>query len=173
LFVHNVETILSEVGKRYGAKLAGWFIDDGMLYYPAPFEQITEAAKAGYPERLVSYNSWVLPRLTDFQDVYFGESFRGNDATPFGSNGIFTSGPQKGLFAQGMFVLDGPNWGIDKPNEVINEPVLSLAEAIALVKKASAHGQTLSFDILMYQDGSISQASLQVMSAVRKAIRGK
>lgn len=173
LFVRNVEAIFTEVGRRYGSAVAGWFIDDGMLYYPAPFEQITKAAKAGNRNRLVSYNSWILPRLTDFQDVYMGEGFRGNDATPLESNGIFPDGPQKGLFAQGMFVLDGPDWGINKPDEIINPPVLSPTAAITLVKNASSRGQTLSFDLLMYEDGSVSPASLEVLHALRKAIRGK
>ena len=33
--------VLTEVGQRYGPRLAGWFLDDGMLYYPAPFERLT------------------------------------------------------------------------------------------------------------------------------------
>ena len=172
-FVNNLCEVMTEVGQRYGPKVAGWFLDDGMLYYPAPFERITKALKAGSPNRLVSYNSWILPRLTEFQEVYTGEGFMGSDATSLGSDGIFPTGPQKGLFAHGMFVLDGPDWGINHPDTKINKPCRTSRQAVELVRKASARGQTLSFNLLMYEDGSVSPDSLEVIRAVRKAIRGK
>ena len=172
-FVNNLCDVMTEVGQRYGKQVSGWFLDDAMLYYPAPFERITKALKAGNPDRLVSYNSWVLPRLTEFQEVWMGEGFRGSDTTPLGGDGIFPSRPQKGLFAQGMFVLDGPGWGINHPETKINKPCLSPEQAAELVSKASAHGQTLSFNLLMYEDGSISPECMEVMRAVRRLIRGQ
>ena len=172
-FVNNLCEVLTEVSQRYGKKVSGWFLDDAMLYYPAPFERITRALKAGNPDRLVSYNPWVLPRLTEFQDVWMGEGFRGGDATPLGSDGIFASGHQKGLFAQGMFVLDGPDWGINHPDTKIKKPCVSPEQAVELVKRASARGQSLSFNLLMYEDGSVSPDSMEVMRAVRTAIRGR
>ena len=69
-FFENFCVITTEVGTRYGKKLAGWMIDDGMIYYPGPFEQMGKALKTGNPDRLISYNSWVLPRFTDFQDFF-------------------------------------------------------------------------------------------------------
>ena len=172
-FVNNLCEVMTEVGHRYGPKVAGWFLDDGMLFYPAPFERITKALKAGNPDRLVSYNSWILPRLTDFQEVYMGEGFLGSAETPVGGNGIFPAGPQKGLFAHGMFVLDGPDWGINHPDTRINQPAFSAEQAVGLVRRAAERGQTLSFNLLMYEDGSVSPASLDVLRAVRKAVRGK
>jgi hypothetical protein len=171
-FCDNLCEILNEAGTRYGPRLAGWMFDDGMLYYPAPFERIGAAAKAGNPARLVSYNPWVLPRLTDFQDFYFGEGFHGNTATAVGSAGIFTSGGQQGLLAHGSFPLDGPNWGVYKPETKITGPFFTPGDAVAMVRDASARGQALSFNLLMYEDGSVSPKSLDVMRAVRKAIRG-
>ena len=173
MFVNNLCDVMTEVGQHYGKKISGWFLDDGMLFYPAPFERITKALKAGNRDRLVSYNSWILPRLTEFQDVYMGEGFEGSAATPVGGDGIFPTGPQKGLFAHGMFILDGPDWGINHPETKINQPRFSADGAAGLVQRASARGQTLSFDLLMYEDGSVSPNSLEVMRAVRRAIRGK
>jgi len=172
-FVNNLCDVVTEVGQRYGRKVSGWFLDDGMLFYPAPFERITQALKAGNPDRLVSYNSWILPRLTEFQEVYMGEGFTGSAATPVGSDGIFPTGPQKGLFAHGMFVLDGPDWGINHPDTRIDQPAFSAEAAVGMVQQAAERGQSLSFNLLMYQDGSVSPASLAVLRAVRKAIRGK
>ena len=137
-FVNNFCDVMTEVGQRYGKKISGWFLDDGMLFYPAPFERITRALKAGNPDRLVSYNSWILPRLTEFQEVYMGEGFEGSAATPVGGDGIFPTGPQKGLFAHGMFILDGPDWGINHPETKINQPRFSADGAAGLVQRASA-----------------------------------
>jgi hypothetical protein len=168
-FVGNLRAILEEVGARYGHKLSGLFLDDGMLFYPAPFERITKAAKAGNPDRLVSYNAWVLPKRTDFQDVCFGEGFKGSDATQ--PDGIWRSGPQAGLFAHGMFILDGPNWGIDEANTVIRSPIPAEA-LVPTIKRAMQHGQALSLDMLMYEDGSVSPESLEVLKSLKKAVRG-
>jgi hypothetical protein len=172
-FLNNLCDVLTEVGQRYGKRVAGWFIDDGMLLYPAPFERITKAAKAGNPDRLVSYNSWLLPRLTEFQEVHMGEGFMGSEETPLAGDGIFQDGPKKGQYAHGMFVLDGPDWGIHKPDTKIQKPCLDPKQAVEAVQKASARGQALSFNLLMYEDGSVSPASLEVLRAVRQAIRGK
>jgi len=171
-FVNNLCAVLTEVGRRYGAKVAGWFFDDGMLFYPAPFERITRAAKAGYAARLVSYNSWVLPRLTDFQEVFMGEGFGGSAATAVDGDGIFPEGPQRGLFAHGMLILDGPDWGIFRPDTRISRPAFTPEQAVGLVSRAAERGQTLSFNLLMYEDGSVSPESLAVLRAVREAVRG-
>lgn len=168
-FTANLCSILEEAGMRYRLKLAGWFIDDGMALYPAPFERITQAAKAGNPARLVAYNPWLLPKLTDFQDVFFGESFRGSDDTP--PDGKFVGGPQAGLFAHGMFILDGPDWGIAKPDYRIRQPIPAEA-LIGTVRRAMDHGQALSLNVLMFEDGSVSPDSLAVLKQLRAAVRG-
>jgi len=97
------------MGNRYGTNLDGWFFDDGTMYYPAPFEQLGQAARAGNPNRLVSYNAWIASGFTDFQDVYFAEGDHGEVHTgsaPVGGNGVFTSGSQKGLLQQAMFMME-------------------------------------------------------------------
>ena len=58
--------------ERYGDRLAGWMSDDELIYYPAPYEQLGEAAKAGNKSRIISYNPWIQARGTDFQDIQFG-----------------------------------------------------------------------------------------------------
>jgi len=72
-----------------------------------------------------------------------------------------------------MIVLDGPDWGINGPDIKINPPAFPAEQAVGLVRRAAERGQTLSFNLLMYEDGSVSPASLEVLRAVRKAVRGK
>jgi hypothetical protein len=61
-FLDTWTAIITEVGQRYGEGLAGWFFDDGCVYYPLnpDFRKLTASAKAGNPARLVCYNPWVL-----------------------------------------------------------------------------------------------------------------
>ena len=162
--------VVSEIGTRYGNLLAGWFFDDGMIYYPAPFERMVKTAKAGCPQRLVSFNEWIFPVTTEFQDVQFGEGFEGDATTPVGGDGIYAHGPMKGQQAHGMIMVDGPDWGIWKPETVIS-PKLSTDEAVRIARHMAARGQVLSLNLNMYEDGTVAPQSRKVMEAVRKALR--
>ena len=174
-FFENFCAITTEVGSRYGKKLAGWMIDDGMIYYPGPFEQMGKALKTGNPDRLISYNSWVLPRFTDFQDFFMGEGNEGGNAGsgPKGGDGIIIKGPQEGLQGFACFVLDGPNWGIYQAETKINPPQFTRDQITALVNNALERKLALSFNLLMYEDGSVSLESLEMMKYVRTIVRGK
>jgi Alpha-L-fucosidase len=183
LFRKNWISIMTEVGERYGSRLAGLFIDEG--WYPSPFEEQDRALKAGYPGRIVSFNDWVRPRLTDFQDVEFGEAFNGlnngagqlfPDGPPVGGDGVYVEGPHKGLQAHGMFILDGagygPEWGIWRPDTSIAKPKFTSEQIVNMAKYAKAHRVALSFNLLMYEDGTVSPASLDAVKLFGKTIRG-
>ena len=61
--------IISQIGQQYGDQLAGfWFDDAAFTYYPfnAPWRRMTAAAKTGNANRVIAYNSWILPKLNDF-----------------------------------------------------------------------------------------------------------
>lgn len=183
LFRKNWVSIITEVGERYGSRLAGWFIDEG--WYPSPFEEQNRALKAGYAGRIVSFNDWVRPRLTDFEDVEFGEAFNGlnngagklfPDGPPPGGDGIYVEGPHKGLQAHGMFILDGagygPEWGIWRPDTSIAKPRFTSEQIVDMAKYAKAHHVALSFNLLMYEDGTVSPASLDAVKLFGKTVRG-
>ncbi len=156
LFRKNWIAIITEVGERYGSRLAGWFIDEG--WYPSPFEEQNRALKAGYHGRIVSFNDWVRPRLTDFEDVEFGEGFNclndgaGKlfpDGPPVGGDGIYVEGPHKGLQAHGMFILDGagygPEWGIWRPDTTIAKPRFTSEQIVEMAKYARARHVAAQF----------------------------
>ena len=172
--------IITEIGMRYGKGLAGWLDDEGE--YPKPFEVIARQMKAGNPDRIISINDWVRPRLTDFQDYQFGEGFTGlNNGAGIrypngperGGNGIYEKGPHKGLQAHGCFVLDGPDWGVFRPNQTINPPQFKNEQLTSMVEEAVARKIPLSFCLLMYEDGTMSEKSLEAMRLVRKVARGR
>lgn len=168
-FFNNWMSVVKCLGNRYGTNLDGWFFDDGCNYYPAPFETLGEAARAGNPNRLISWNPWSGCRFTDFQDVQMGEGSHGEVATgsgAVGGNGVFTSGPQKGLLQHAMFVTE-QDWGVHNANTVISTKITS-QQAINWVTSASARNVPLSFDIMMWEDGSVSDSTLNVMKTLRK-----
>jgi hypothetical protein len=171
LFVKNWCTIMTEVGERYGDRLAGWIYDDDLVYYPVPYEQMGKAAKAGSPSRIISYNPWIQARGTDFQDLQFGEGFTGSADLPESAHGIWQSGPYKGLHAHGNFQLDGPNWGIVRAEEKITPPVFSADKATEMALLAAQRNEALSWNLLMYDDGSVSEESLAVFQQAGRAVR--
>lgn len=182
LFRKNWISIITEVGQRYGSRLAGWVIDEG--WYPSPFEEQGKALKAGYPGRIIAFNDWVRPRLTEFQDFEFGEAFNGlndgagklfPDGPPAGGDGVYVQGPHKGLQAHGMFILDGagygPEWGIWQPDTTIAKPLYTAEQIIRMAKNAKEHKVPLSFNLLMYEDGSVSPESLEAVRLFGKTLR--
>jgi len=108
-FTRNFNGFLSEVGERYGTKLAGFFFDgeyETRLYpNPYPYEFVTRVARTGNPSRVVSYNNWVFPRLTDFQDDWIGESTHALLPPP-GAAAFAPGGPQEGMQAHLNTFLD-------------------------------------------------------------------
>lgn len=171
-FIMNWMAVVSEIGERYGDQLAGWFFDDGCVYSPAPFEAMTKAAKTGYSDRLVSYNPWILPSYTDFEDIQMGEGFTGSTATDIGSNGVYPRGPHAGLQAHGMFCVDNAGWGIWKPNQWTKLRIAA-EKATSIVKAANERGQVMSLAFGMYEDGQVTPETLEMFRQLKAAIYAK
>jgi hypothetical protein len=170
-YFDNWCAVLQEVGERYGDRLAGWMFDDELIYYPAPYEQLGKAAKAGSKSRIISYNPWIQARGTDFQDFQFGEGFTGSTELPASAKGIWPSGPFKGLQAQGCFQVDAPDWGVNHSETVIRAPHFTRERGIQMALEAAERNEALSWNLLMYDDGSVSPESLEVLRAAGAAVR--
>jgi len=167
--------ILTEIGTRYGMGLNAVFLDDGCVWYPADFEKLGAALKAGNPKRLICYNPWIGANLTPFQDFYCGEGFDGKE-TPYKiDDGIITGGPQKGLQLFGNFIFDGPNWGIMKPNVVIRPPRnWTVDKVVEMTKRLEKERYSVAINLLVYEDGTIGEASYNMLKEVAmKLKRGK
>lgn len=179
----NVMNIITEVGERYGDKLGGWWFDGGARFYnchfdgssgaagmlSAPFKAFTEASRKGNPERMISYNSWIKPRITEYQDYYGGEGRRSFKAKEL-ENGVFKSGRQKGLQAHGCFPLE-KRWGHIDKDTLITPPNLPLNRLVYLVKKAKINRYPLSLNLEMYEDGTVSPASKELLKGLKAEVR--
>lgn len=100
--------IFTEMGKRYGNGLDAIFLDDGCVWYPADFEKLGAALKAGNPKRIICYNPWIGANLTPFQNFYCGEGFDGKETPYIIDIGVISEGLQKGLQLFGNFILMDP-----------------------------------------------------------------
>jgi hypothetical protein len=182
-FYKNWMAIVSEIGERYGDKLNGWWFDGGQRYYnchfdntpgdqgflSAPFKELTLAARNGNPERIVAYNSWVKPRLTEYQDYYAGE---GKTSFKELRDGVFASEHQQGLQAHGCFTFER-RWGHIESNAVIAKPKYTFKKLTAIVRAATAAHAPLSINLEMYEDGSVSPQSVALLKQLSEAIHGK
>ncbi len=177
-FFTNWKNVVSEIGQRLGDNLDGFFFDDGgSVYYPAPFESLMEAARTGNPERVVAWNNGLerLPRVTEFQDVWFGEISAGlaesAGGSPVGGDGIIRSGSNKGLLDHGMLMFEN-DWGIHNQNQKIGNGSRTSNQTITQIQSASSRNIPLDFNLSMYEDGTMSEKTLSILNDVRQAIRG-
>ena len=170
-YAESNKAIWSEIGEKYGDKLAGWFIDGSMvIHYPTDFYSYVKALKTGNPKRLVSFNPWVFANVTPFEDVHFGE------AGPNGTlkNGYLTSGSSKGLMSHHMFIFDNMEnsneWGINRKNAKIVPPHHHDEPQYWQDKIDSAKSSKcpMSFCIMMYEDGTLNQETVNLLSKMKR-----
>ena len=175
----NVEKIVGEISQRYGNRLAGLWMDDGIGYYPngASFEKIAKAAKSGNKELVICFNSWILPKLTDFQDYYAGElglslaSAGVNDPSlPLDGDGLFHGGPQDGLQATFSGTLEPGDWTHIYKDSIIGDPVLSVDELTQVVKESNKRKNLPMINVRIYQDGTISPKSYALLKELNNRI---
>lgn len=175
-FFNNWKTVIAEIGNRYGTNLDAFFFDDGNTYYPGPFEAMNAAAKAGNPNRVISYNPNLgdIPSLTEFQEVYFGEGHYGEEqlgSAPIGGNGVFVSGPQRGLMQHGMYQMDANDWGIHLPNQpIIDRGQVWSQNLISAYQTSHSRNVPVSWDIMMYEDGTVNEMDLNNFNNLRQFV---
>jgi Alpha-L-fucosidase len=171
-FTQTHKDVLSEIGSRYGEKLAGYWFDSwyqSLAAYPdVPIERIYRYTKVGNSNRITALNFWVFPVLTPWQDYWAGELNRLQN--PFASRYI-QSGAGKGFQAHGMLSML-ESWVHSEPG-TIPPPQFSAEDFIAYVKTNVEHQAVTTINIGIYQDGTVEESSLEMMRQLRRAIRGK
>jgi len=170
--------IISQIGRQYGDQVAGfWFDDAAFTYYPfnPPWQKMTVAAKTGNANRVIAYNSWILPKLNDFYEVFAGENafstqmIDGDGYLPIGGNGRFTGGPQQGLQGQITSIING-DWGHFKTDAPIGPPQYSADVMVEKIEDSMRRRNVPLLDVEVYQDGTISPDTFQMFQAVRQEI---
>jgi hypothetical protein len=165
--------VFTEFGLRYGDRVAGYWLDSWFqtteIYPNLPFEALDRAVKAGYPDRMVAYNYWAFPIETEWQDYWAGE-LTDLPLKRFGSRYV-RRGAGQGLQAHSAIRLDDP-WFHITPNTDIQPPRYTAGQLTEYIRTCMQDQAPVSFGVGIYQDGTISEASRQVLRDVRRAIRG-
>jgi hypothetical protein len=164
--------VFTELGLRYGSRVAGYWLDSWFQtdesYPNLPFRELDRAIKAGYPDRMVAYNYWAFPIETEWQDYWAGE-LTDLPLKRFGSRYI-RRGAGKGLQAHSAIRLDDP-WFHITPNTDIQPPRYTAAQLTEYIRTCMEDKAVVTFGVGIYQDGTISEASRQVLREVRRSIR--
>jgi hypothetical protein len=176
-FFGNWRSIISEAGERYQDNLAGWWFDDGATNYyyrSAPWESLAKAAKAGNPQRMISFNAWELNSPTQFHDFCTGEGCedpRGMDGllTPE-SNGRYPSGTHAGLQASACLIADA-TWVHDRLNIAPSKPKWNADQLTQLLRGFIAHKNVPIFNLEITQDGHLSPDSVALFKEVAGRLR--
>ena len=163
-FHHNLCAVFAEIGQRYGNKIAGYWFDFCPFNVSHHFEPLYLAAKTGNPGRIVAWNSWITRKPSDFQEYWAGEVAGAlilPDAECFGD-----------LQPHVLIYLDD-HWGHYEPDTDIRAPLFMTHTLVDYVKACIARKVVASLNLGIYQDGTISPATLEQMQVLRRAIRGE
>jgi hypothetical protein len=171
-FTEIHRSVLNEIGRRYGDRLAGYWFDSwfqSLDAYPnVRIEEIYRLCKVGNPRRITCFNFWAFPVPTPWQDYWAGELY--SLQNPFQSRYI-QAGPGTGFQAHGMLSMMPASWLHGEVGR-IPPPQFSAEDLIAYVKANMEHQAVTTINIGIYQEGTIERSSLDVMRQLRRAIRG-
>ncbi|MCX6900887.1 MAG: alpha-L-fucosidase [Verrucomicrobia bacterium] len=177
----NLIAIVAWMGQRYSDKIKAWWFDSpysldprgshnsvttDMTGFQFPWEQFTVAAKTGFPGRLVTYNAGVAQTYlyTTHQDYWAGELV--NLKAPATSRHL-----DNGLQWFGWTCLDHRGWVHTKRNTEIPKPLYSDEEVAAFVRVCNAHQAPMTFNVGIYQDGTMASASVEQLRRLGASLR--
>jgi hypothetical protein len=170
-FAKNLTDIIAWMGERYGDKIKAWWFDSpysvdprgphnsvttDMTGFPFPWERFTVAAKVGHPARLVTYNPGVNQTFlyTTHQDYWAGELVNLDDPA---SRRYLDSGLQ--WF--GWTCLEDRRWVHTRLDTPIPPPLYTDEQVIRYVKTCNQHTAPMTFNVGIYQDGTMAEASVE------------
>jgi hypothetical protein len=136
-----------------------------MTGFQFPWEQFTVAAKLGFPARLVTYNAGVAKTFlyTTHQDHWSGEL-------------VDLKAPAKARFLDnglqwfGWTCLDFRAWVHTSRNTEIPKPLYSDEEVATFVRTCNSHQAPMTFNVGIYQDGTMAPVSVEQLRRIGKTI---
>jgi hypothetical protein len=167
----NLVDIVSWMGQWYKEKIKAWWFDSpysldprgphnsvttDMTGFQFPWERFTAGAKLGYPARLVTYNPGINETFgyTSHQDYWSGEL-------------VDLKHPPKarrlpsGLQWFGWTCLEDRAWVHAKLDSEAPPPLYTDNELTAFVRTCNSHEAPMTFNLAIYQDGTMATASIE------------
>jgi hypothetical protein len=180
-FAQNIMDIVGHMGERYKQKIQAWWFDSpysldprgphnsvttDMTGFQFPWEEFTTVAKRGYAARLVTYNAGVAKTFlyTTHQDYWAGELV--NLDTP--AKGRYLD---NGLQWFGWTCLEDRRWMHHRLNTEIPQPLYADDDVISYVRTCNSHQAPMTFNVGIYQYGTIAEASVEQLHRLNRALR--
>lgn len=161
--------LVTEIGNRYGSKLAGWWVDNTMGGYASKynFSTYATALRAGYSDRAISFNlssigPWGSSTAAGIEDFAGGES---NDMTRLPSGRYSGEGSTQWhtwTYLDDFWVHGSA--GTPTPRYPDNKVIL-------YAKSIMSRQGVLSLNAAPYQDNLISTPTMNQLIALKNAIR--
>jgi hypothetical protein len=180
----NILCIVRWLGERYGPPIAGWWFDSAysldlrgprppkqmttdLRGFQFPWERLTVAAKAGNPDRLVTYNAGVGQTFlfSEHQDYWAGELVD-LDSPP---TARFLD---NGLQWHGWTCLDDRDWLYSDNRRPHHPPLYPDEKVAAFLSACRRHRAPMCFNVIVFQDGTVAEESVQQLSRVTKTLIG-
>jgi len=168
-FWNNWESIVTELGTRYGDRVGGWWFDDGTVnyYYRSPdWERLNKAAHAGNANRMVAFNRWLWPAATEFQDFDDCEmcmDSTGNGWLAEGGDGRSTDGQAAGFPAAATLITEG-DWLHGKKDTDVGPPRWTAEQMRRYLRDFLSRKSVPIFNLEIYQEGRVSQATVEMFA---------
>lgn len=179
-FAENLLEIIGWMSDRYQEKIKAWWFDSpysldargphhsvttDMTGFQFPWERFTGAAKRGFSNRLVTYNAGVAQTFlyTPHQDYWAGELV--NLKTPAPSRFL-----PNGLQWFGWTCLEDRAWVHHKLDREIPKPLYSDEEVVSYVRTCNSHQAPMTFNVGIYQDGTMAPASVEQLHRLGAAL---
>jgi len=168
-FEWKIQSVLREMGMRYGERVSGYWIDSAFTIYPhnPDWAEWTDALKTGYSERVICYNSGInnLHAYTPLQDYWAGE---------FDTLGFPLAQPAlnagNGLPFHSLFWLDD-YWLHHEMDKPIALPIYSDRRLLAYVRDVRDAGAFTTLNLGIYQDGTFSPETLDQVRLISQDLK--
>ena len=177
----NLCEIVAWMGEKYGELIKAWWFDSSysldprgtrdtvttdMKGFQFSWERLNIAAKSGYKQRLVTFNAGVAQTFlySDHQDYWSGELM--NLDTPPSSRYL-----ESGLQWHGWTCLDDRAWVYSDNKIPPHPPIYTDTEIIEFIAKCREHRAPMTFNVISFQDGTMSEKSINQLQKLTYKIR--
>jgi hypothetical protein len=181
-FAENLLEIISWMGDRYRDRIRAWWFDSpysldtrgphnsvttDMTGFQFPWERFTSAAKTGDPARLVTYNAGVNETFlyTTHQDYWAGELVDLEHPPTARCHAA------NGLQWFGWTCLEDRAWVHHRLDTQIPEPLYPDDQIAAFVRTCNRHQAPMTFNVGIYQDGTLAEPSVEQLHRLDQALR--
>ena len=168
-FADNAIRLITEVGNRYGTRIAGYWFDsfpDIETQYPEfPYMRFYQASKAGNPTRIVAFTNWIYPIATNWQDYWGGEVFVPG-LPPY--HLPQRTGPARGLPFHALLALNG-DWIHTARDSPIGPPIFTVDELSTFINSVNGKG-AVTIGVPIYQNGTIGEEQSRYFEQLRQRI---